>query len=422
MTGTPAREGYSTGRRSRSENAILAARLMTPDESVRAAAVARVAAADPAARLALRKDPLILPVAISDLVSRSIAIAISEGSSRAVTRSQEQAVRDLTHDIDRALDLAHGLGHKIGDRLDRSLDHSYVIDEGPDDNLPHGFARYLAREKARGNARFLAQALGQGIARARTLDRARALALTADPALARDLARDLAADPALAATRTLNRAQTIAHNLDIALDPARAFELGRHRDLFPFTRDLAVDRSHALAENLRLASSLDRVLADDLARDLVGALGTARKLASNLDRALGLGLTRELTYTRDRHINRDRAFARKLARDLHRNRVLDLSLGLSSALGTFAAGRLGLGDAAGIAGAVLAGALDDFTQADLTGIGIAEADLAGIRWSEQHTQWPPKKDLERLRSISEMTEPHSGVWVIRQPDGQPRRL
>lgn len=69
---------------------------------------------------------------------------------------------------------------------------------------------------------------------------------------------------------------------------------------------------------------------------------------------------------------------------------------------------------------LLAGALDDFSHADLSEIDLTTVDLVGIRWSERNTRWPPGTDIERLRSASEETEPGSGVFVITRPGGTDR--
>jgi len=39
----------------------------------------------------------------------------------------------------------------------------------------------------------------------------------------------------------------------------------------------------------------------------------------------------------------------------------------------------------GLAAALLGGALDDFTRADLTHIDLSERDLTGMRWSDWGT-------------------------------------
>ena len=65
----------------------------------------------------------------------------------------------------------------------------------------------------------------------------------------------------------------------------------------------------------------------------------------------------------------------------------------------------------GLAEALLDGALDDFTSADLTHTSLADADLTGVRWSLSGTIWPPGTDVKALLARSEEVEP-GGVLVI----------
>jgi hypothetical protein len=53
--------------------------------------------------------------------------------------------------------------------------------------------------------------------------------------------------------------------------------------------------------------------------------------------------------------------------------------------------------------ALAAGVLDDFTSADLTCAGLADADLTGVRWSLTGTAWPPGTDIRALlaRSVAQ---------------------
>ena len=75
------------------------------------------------------------------------------------------------------------------------------------------------------------------------------------------------------------------------------------------------------------------------------------------------------------------------------------------------AGRLGISPTEGLAEALLDGALDDFTSADLTHTSLADADLTGVRWSLPGTIWPPGTDVKALLARSEEVEP-GGVLVI----------
>jgi hypothetical protein len=63
--------------------------------------------------------------------------------------------------------------------------------------------------------------------------------------------------------------------------------------------------------------------------------------------------------------------------------------------------------------ALLNGALDDFSQADLSGADLAHIGLAGVRWSVSGTRWPPGLDVEALIQQSEETEPGSGIYVVK---------
>jgi hypothetical protein len=54
-----------------------------------------------------------------------------------------------------------------------------------------------------------------------------------------------------------------------------------------------------------------------------------------------------------------------------------------------AAGRLGTWPAKGLEEALLDGAMDDFTSADLRYASLDGTDLTGLRWSLARTTWPP---------------------------------
>ena len=275
------------------------------------AAAAAIAAADPAVRIALRRNPVILAVILSNLTVRALTIAGEIPATNAFPLRLART-RDLAFDLARARDLAFELAFDLD------------------------VARDLARDldRASAGARDLARALDLDVARdldrASARDRARALARARD--LARDRARDLA--------RVL------------------ILVLARDRDL-DLTRDLARDRAIAL----------------DLAYDL------------DLDLAYGLDLARDLD---------------------HRTALL-----VGSALGTR--------QIEGLAAALLEGALNDFTRADLTNAGLAESDLPGVRWSEQDTKWPPGTNLDRLRALSRKVAPD--IYVItRRPDDSNKPL
>jgi hypothetical protein len=67
--------------------------------------------------------------------------------------------------------------------------------------------------------------------------------------------------------------------------------------------------------------------------------------------------------------------------------------------------------AEGLAEALLDGAMDDFTSADLTYANLAGTDLTGVRWSLSGTTWPPGTNVKKLLARSEQAGP-GGVLVI----------
>ena len=352
----------------------IAEQILAPRESVRAAAMAKVAVADPKIRLALRNHPVVRAVIISDVMTRAIAVAkiISFhfwGYSSAVSHSTDAV------DVSRALDLAR----------------ASVVD--------------LTRDLAR------ARDLDLDLARNLDLDLARTLDL------ARDLAPDLDLDRDLDFARDFNFARDFARarTLDFARDLARALALDSALDS-ALDRDLdrALDRARARARDLARAldSALDR--ARDRALDRAGA--RARDLARALDSALDRALDSALDRARARHL--DRALDSALDRAL--DRALDLARILARELVPVLGRQFGLQNIEELASAFLAGALDDFSRADLSGIDLTSVDLLGVRWSEWDTRWPPGTDIERLRSASEETEPGSGVFVITRPRGTDR--
>jgi hypothetical protein len=166
-------------------------------------------------------------------------------------------------------------------------------------------------------------------------------------------------------TGNLARARTLSHGLERALD--------RYRDL-----DRAIDRDRARS----LAVDLDLAPACALARDLghAGDLDRARLLALDLGRSLA----RARTGTRS----------------------------LASELAGALSNSLGIEHVDELAAALLDGALDDFSQADLSGVDLADIGLVGVRWSLSGTNWPPGVDVEALMRQSEETGPGSGIYVI----------
>lgn len=224
-------------------------------------------------------------------------------------------------------------------------------------------------------------------------------ALDLDQALARGLDLDL--DYARRLSHNLIRASDRAHNLDLIYARRLADKLARARSL---ARDL--DNGgylhHIPARNRAYA----RVLASDLARVLASDLDLAQDL---VDLSGSDDLIRSLST----------------ARDL--TRTIDLSLGLDHArslahhIALMMGRHLGIKQVEGLATALLNGALDDFTHADLTHVELDERNLIGVRWSVSGTIWPPGTDIDRLRSRSKETPPGTGIYVIgKGPEGLDR--
>ena len=228
----------------------------------------------------------------------------------------------------------------------------------------------------------------------------RALMIATGPSGIRDRAFVLAVAHDLNLVRDLNLAPNLADDLNLAHDRAHALDLNLALDL-----DRALDRARAYA------------LARALALNLAHALARIR----DLDRDLGLIRDRDLGRFCDRDLKRIRALALDLDRALDRDRAPHLALALDRALDVarltaLMVGRpLGIGPVEGLAAALLAGALDDFTRADLAHTDLSGLDLTGMRWSDWGTTWPPGTDLDTLRAQSR--EIGGGVYVITGSDG-----
>jgi hypothetical protein len=231
--------------------------------------------------------------------------------------------------------------------------------------------------------------------------------------------RDLG--PAL--DRDLDRARDLLNlHLDLDLGPAFDRDLGPAFDRdFGLTFDRALDRARDLnlTRDLALGRILDLALA--LARVLAAALGhvsdigaevltdtraLARVLDSVLDRVVDLDSVPDI----DSVLEIDRAL----------NPVFAGGLDLAGELARVLAEKLDLQNTEGFASALLAGALDDFSRTDLSGIDLTAVDLVGLRWSERDTRWPPGTNVEHIRSASEETEPGSGIFVITRRGGTDR--
>ncbi|MFI1726103.1 RNA polymerase sigma factor [Streptomyces sp. NPDC020489] len=190
------------------------------------------------------------------------------------------------------------------------------------------------------------------------------------------------------------------------------------------------------------------VLVDDLARDAGGGhgeryVGLARDFARARTFDLDAVPTREVRAV----LALASVFARALVHDLgraalRRDHALEVAAALdeaarsgnadrvrglerdarplADAVALEAAHRLGLAAPEDLVLALLDGALDDFTDADLTAARPNDPALTGIHWSEG-TKWPPGTDIEALRKRSAETAPFSRVYVLgRRPGGTGR--
>jgi hypothetical protein len=214
--------------------------------------------------------------------------------------------------------------------------------------------------------------------------------------MARDLRQDLDRAREYARVRHLKPDATISPGaaLVFALDQA----LGQAHGRYPLIRysDAAVDLARELSEAVydALGSPLSLHFAfrgDDL------------EMARELAEVLGSDLARVVNPF---PANDDHAREQALDRALKRSRALDRVCAQNLA------GRLGIAQSAGLARAVLAGAMDDFTNSDLTHASLADADLTGIRWSLAGTCWPPGTDVKALLARSEEVQPGGGVLMF----------
>ncbi|MFJ9908063.1 hypothetical protein ACIRVK_35180 [Streptomyces sp. NPDC101152] len=212
-----------------------------------------------------------------------------------------------------------------------------------------------------------------GILLVRVLDLAVALSLDHDRshARARDLAHALALDLARVRDRAVDPGVAGAHSR--ALELAHAIDVDINFDLDHLARDIAGDQALTLAHSL--ASGVEATLADDL----------------------------DQLRTRDRDRLRDLLRARTRSRALAATHTRAI------------AALLDLTTTTGLADALLSGALDDFTNDDLSEIELTGTDLVGILWSADGTRWPRGTDMDELRARSLETPPDSGVYVVTEP-------
>ncbi len=280
---------------------------------------AAIAAADPAIRMALRRNPVTLAVIYGDFTVQAVMILEvldrDRDRHRALTRSH---ARDLVTALNLELDRAQGLEHAIA--------------------LVHG--RQRSRYRGRRDPH---------------------------PKLDLDLDLDL----------VRRRARDLAHELD------------RDRD-----RDLNLNRARDLARAVIRA----RARALDYAGDHTFVLDRARGLAHDLDLKLDRSPW-DLTLDG----------ARVLALDF----VREVSLAVGRILGVERVEHL-----VGLAVALVDGALDNFTRADLTHIDLSGHNLTGVRWSVSGTKWPEGTDIAVLKTRSQEIDPDT--FVISAPGGPPR--
>jgi len=264
----------------------------------------------------------------------------------------------------------------LSDFVVRAIEIAAAIDRGRRGNLDRAFIRTLARD------------LSRDLGRAREWAQARHLKLDV----------------------TVKRDSVLAVRLDQVPDRYLPFTLIGY---FHATLHLAHELSHAidgtLARHLDLRLSLSHDHDLELACELIAGLD------SYLDSALAWN--EELAKARE-ILNVDRARVQILNIDRSLSRALDLAFERSRALDRVCAqgvaGRLGISLTEGLAEALLDGAMDDFTSADLTYAGLADADLTGVRWSLSETIWPPGTDVKALLARSEKVETGGGILVIKR--------
>lgn len=300
-------------------------------------------------------DPLSSPAGSAPLTA-----AAAIGAADAVTR-----MRVRRHPV--------VLAAILSDFVVRSVEIAAAVNGGRHGDLDRPLIRTMARDLRRDLDRAGKYALARHLNFSVTPGRVLVLILDQGPERNRDLALFSYLDAALNLARTLGQVVdgTLARRLELRID---------------FSRDDEIELACGLAAGLD--SDLDRVL------DLNGELFNKTQ-----GRALNAYRPRELILNMERSISRflDLAFERSRALD----RVCAQGV----------AGRLGICPTEGLAEALLDGAMDDFTGADLTYASLADADLSGVRWSLSGTTWPPGTRVKALLARSEEVEP-GGVLVV----------
>lgn len=229
-------------------------------------------------------------------------------------------------------------------------------------------------------------------------------ALTRDVAIAREhLTRDHARDLDLDLVRAL------AHDLDQAVSLGVDTERNRDADL-----ERGLERARSL--NLAVTNDLERGTDRNHPHAIIRDLDRVRAMLRVLDRirvrrrwestSLGLVLDRAHSRTRDLELALERvgSHGRVLASTIVNIRVNEVVRAIGMVLD---------GEAPALDKDSVHAFINDFTAADLRAVALEGIDLAGVQWSESGTHWPPEVDVEELKSRSEETPPHSGVWVVR---------
>jgi hypothetical protein len=265
----------------------------------------------------------------------------------------------------------------LSDFVVRAIEIAAAINHGRRGNLDRTFIRTLARDLGRDLGRVGEYAQARHLKLDVTVTRQSGLVLTLDQAR----------EPYLALTliRCCDAALHLARELGHAIDGT----LARHLDLrLSFTRDDDLEPAGELAADLD--SDLERALA------LNRVLGRTRERIVNVN------------YAREQIPNIDRSFSHALDLAFERSRALDRVCAQG------VAGRLGISPVEGLAEALLDGAMDDFTSADLTHASLAGADLTGVRWSLSGTTWPPEADVKALLARSEKVQTGGDVLVVKR--------
>lgn len=182
--------------------------------------------------------------------------------------------------------------------------------------------------------------------------------------------------------------RALARDLGQDLDRARAWARARHQNLGV---TISGDTALVFAADQFLARAPVQVPAGALARYFDAALDLARELAEGVGGIMGPSPGLRLGSSRDEDLQMASELAEALVSGLvrvhplneydnrARDQALDLALKRARALDRVCAlnlaGRLCISPAEGLAEAVLEGALDDFTDADLARARLADADL-----------------------------------------------